>query len=108
MLKNQHNVNEWLILFPYPESYRIALAPVITSIMVVWSLLLAAIMPDGHPVALYPLLSLFPIVSAVHLYLLVNANGLKRLDAFFYALVHVPLSFVVWTFCIMLVNGKSI
>ncbi len=76
--------------------------------MVVWALLLDWLMPAAHPLALYPLLAFFPLVSLLHIYLMFDGRALKRLDALFYALVHIPLSFVVWTFCISLVMGKAI
>ncbi|WP_153912641.1 hypothetical protein [Shewanella sp. TC10] len=94
-------------MFPYPEQYRLAAPPLTTSFMVFWALFSHSIFADASPFALYPLLSLFPLVLIGHVYLIWNAQGMSRLDQGFYALVHVPLAFVVWTFTIMHVNGTA-
>ncbi|WP_345880934.1 hypothetical protein [Shewanella algae] len=94
-------------MFPYPEQYRLALPPLITAFMVLWSLLTRPLLGDASPFALYPLLLLFPLVLGLHLHLIWQAAGLRRLDQAFYALVHSILAFVVWTFCIMHVGGHS-
>ncbi|AEG12642.1 hypothetical protein Sbal183_0888 [Shewanella baltica OS183] len=94
-------------MFPYPEQYRIATPPLTTAVMVAWALLSHSLFSDASPVALYPLLALFPLVIGLHLYLILLAKGMGRLDQFFYALVHIPLAFVVWTFTIMHVNGNA-
>lgn len=94
-------------MFPYPEQYRIATPPLTTAIMVGWALLSHSLFADASPVALYPLLTLFPLVIGMHLYLIWFARGMGRLDQCFYALVHIPLAFVVWTFTIMHVNGHA-
>jgi len=94
-------------MFPYPEQYRLALPPLITAFMVLWSLLTRPLLGDASPFALYPLLLLFPLVLGLHLHLIWEAAGLRRLDQAFYALVHGILAFVVWTFCIMHVGGHS-
>lgn len=95
-------------MFPYPEQYRIATPPITTALMVAWSLLCHALLPDNSIFALYPLFTLFPFVVFSHLYLIYLSAGMSRLDQSFYALVHIPLAFVVWTFCIMLLTGKGI
>ncbi|QDE29933.1 MULTISPECIES: hypothetical protein [Shewanella] len=94
-------------MFPYPEQYRVALPPITTGFMVIWAILSHAIFVDASPFALYPLLCLFPAAIGVHLYLILIAKGMSRLDQCFYALVHIPLAFVVWTFTIMHVNGHA-
>ncbi|WP_300476448.1 hypothetical protein [Shewanella sp.] len=94
-------------MFPYPEQYRIATPPLTTAVMVAWALFSHNLFSDASPVALYPLLALFPLVIGLHLYLIWLAKGMGRLDQFFYALVHIPLAFVVWTFTIMHVNGNA-
>jgi hypothetical protein len=94
-------------MYPYPEQYRVALPPMTTALMVVWALISHAIFTDASPFALYPLLALFPLIIATHLYLIWFAKGMSRLDQCFYALVHGSLAFVVWTFTIMHVNGNA-
>ncbi|MDO6620302.1 MULTISPECIES: hypothetical protein [unclassified Shewanella] len=94
-------------MFPYPEQYRLATPPLTTSFMVFWALLSHSIFADASPFALYPLMALFPLVVFSHVFLIWNAQGLSRLDQGFYALVHIPLAFVVWTFTIMHVNGNA-
>ena len=94
-------------MFPYPEHYRIATPPLTTATMVIWAFLSHSLFSDASPVALYPLLALFPLVITIHLYLIWLAKGMGRLDQCFYALVHIPLAFVVWTFTIMHVNGNA-
>ncbi|MFB2685970.1 hypothetical protein ACE02B_12280 [Shewanella mangrovisoli] len=94
-------------MFPYPEQYRIATPPLTTALMVAWALLSHSLLADASPFALYPLFMLFPVVIGLHLYLIWLAKGMSRLDQCFYALVHIPLAFVVWTFTIMHVNGNA-
>ncbi|GGP92309.1 hypothetical protein [Shewanella ulleungensis] len=94
-------------MFPYPEQYRTALPPITTGVMVIWAILSHAIFADASPFALYPLFLLFPAAICAHLYLILLSKGMQRLDQCFYALVHIPLAFVVWTFTIMHVNGHA-
>ncbi|PKG78810.1 hypothetical protein CXF80_11095 [Shewanella sp. Actino-trap-3] len=94
-------------MFPYPDQYRVAMPPMTTAFMVVWALTSHAIFVDASPFSLYPLLVLFPAVIGSHLHLIWLAKGMSRLDQCFYALVHIPLAFVVWTFTIMHVNGHA-
>ncbi|UJF22737.1 hypothetical protein [Shewanella sp. OMA3-2] len=94
-------------MFPYPEQYRTATPPLTTTFMVFWALLSHSLFADASPFALYPLMVLFPFVILFHGYLIWLAKGMSRLDQCFYALVHIPLAFVVWTFTIMLVNGEA-
>ncbi|MCL1142304.1 hypothetical protein [Shewanella gaetbuli] len=94
-------------MFPYPEQYKTATPPITTAVMVFWAFLSHAIFAAQSQFALYPLMLLFPMVVAVHGYLIWTAQGMGRLDQCFYALVHVPLAFVVWTFTIMYVNGNA-
>ncbi|GGP49154.1 hypothetical protein [Shewanella saliphila] len=94
-------------MFPYPEQYRIALPPLTTGFMVIWAILSHTIFADASPFALYPLFLLFIVVVGAHFYLIVMSKGMQRLDQCFYALVHIPLAFVVWTFTIMHVNGHA-
>lgn len=94
-------------MFPYPDQYRIAMPPMTPAFMVAWAIVTHAIFADASPFSLYPLLVLFPAVIATHLYLIWLAKGMSRLDQCFYALVHIPLAFVVWTFTIMHVNGNA-
>ncbi|MFQ6370796.1 hypothetical protein [Shewanella sp. YIC-542] len=95
------------MLFPYPEQYRLALPPITTAVMVGWSLLGRALFGDGNTFILGVLLALFPLVIGLHLYLIWDAGGLKRLDQAFYGFIHSILAFVVWTFCIMHLAGNS-
>jgi hypothetical protein len=94
-------------MFPYPDQYRTATPPITTIFMVFWALLSHSIFADASPFALYPLILLFPLVIMSHGYLIWQAPGMSRLDQCFYALVHIPLAFVVWTFTIMHVNGNA-
>jgi len=94
-------------MFPYPEQYRTATPPITTAFMVFWALISHSIFADASPFALYPLMMLFPLVIISHGYLIWLAQGMTRLDQCFYALVHIPLAFVVWTFTIMHVNGNA-
>lgn len=94
-------------MFPYPEQYRIALPPLTTGFMVIWAILSHTIFADASPFALYPLFLLFIVVVGAHFYLIIMSKGMQRLDQCFYALVHIPLAFVVWTFTIMHVNGHA-
>ncbi|AZG72014.1 hypothetical protein [Shewanella livingstonensis] len=94
-------------MFPYPDQYRVAIPPITTAFMVAWALISHAVFADASPFSLYPLLGLFPAVIGAHLYLIWLAKGMSRLDQCFYALVHIPLAFVVWTFTIMHVNGHA-
>ena len=63
-------------MFPYPEQYRIATPPLTTATMVVWALLSHSLFSDASPVALYPLLVLFPLVITILLYLIWLAKGM--------------------------------
>lgn len=94
-------------MFPYPVQYQLAAPPLTTAFMVLWALLSRAILGDANPFSLYPLMLLFPAIIGLHVYLIWLESGMKRLDQFFYGLVHIPLAFVVWTFCIMHVNGNG-
>ncbi len=60
-------------MFPYPEQYRLALPPLITAFMVLWSLLTRPLLGDASPFALYPLLLLFPLALGLHLHLIWQA-----------------------------------
>ncbi|WP_372871400.1 hypothetical protein [Shewanella sp.] len=88
-------------MFPYPEQYKNALPPLVTALIAVWAILGRAIAGLGSPVFYYPLLMMYPLILVCHLWLIWHAQGLKRLDQGFYALVHGALAFVVWTFAIM-------
>ncbi|MBV7314155.1 hypothetical protein [Shewanella sp. NIFS-20-20] len=99
---------------PYPESYRLAIPPLTSLFMVVWALLtplwqwLSPADVAGHyPWFLYPLFASFAIAVLGHGYLIVLSPGLKRLDQAFYALVHLPLAFVIWIFAIMQMLGRG-
>ncbi|WOT05678.1 hypothetical protein [Shewanella youngdeokensis] len=94
-------------MFPYPEHYRVAAPPIITASMVVWSLLSRLVFGDASSFSLYPLLTLFPLVLFIHFMLIWEGKSIGRLDHAFYALIHGALAFVVWTFCIMHVNGRG-
>ncbi|MGI2258774.1 hypothetical protein [Shewanella sp. GXUN23E] len=94
-------------MFPYPDAYRQMLPPLTTVAMIMWAIPAALIFPDGSAMANYPLFMLFALVLVEHLYLIWQAQGMSRLDQCFYALVHCPLAFVVWTFSIMHVGGKG-
>ncbi|QLE84275.1 MULTISPECIES: hypothetical protein [Shewanella] len=95
-------------MFPYPEQYRLAAPPLITAFMVLWTLITRPLLGDASPFALYPLFMLFPLVILLHLQLIWHAkDGMDRLDQATYALIHLCLSFVVWTFAIMNSNGTA-
>ncbi|WP_299797467.1 hypothetical protein [uncultured Shewanella sp.] len=94
-------------MFPYPEQYRQAIPPLITAFMVFWSLLSRFIFGDSSNIAFYPLFILFPIVTLLHGQLIWQARGMERLDQSVYAFIHLSLSFVVWTFSLMHVNGSG-
>ncbi|QSX34240.1 hypothetical protein JYB87_03035 [Shewanella avicenniae] len=95
-------------MFPYPEHYRLAAPPVLTFFMVMWSLLGHWLIGDGNWLVIFVLGVLFPIIMLLHLHLVFITEGMKRLDQAFYGLIHCTLAFVVWTFCFMLISGKSI
>lgn len=95
-------------MFPYPEHYRAAAPPMLTFIMVMWSLLGHWVIGDGNAVVAVVLAILFPLIFIMHLHLVFIAEGMKRLDHAFYGLIHCTLSFVVWTFCFMLISGNGI
>lgn len=94
-------------MFPYPDTYRLMAPPLTTVTMVLWAIIAALLFAPGSAFANYPLFLLFPLILIQHLYLIWHAHGMGRLDQFFYALVHGPLAFVVWTFAIMHVGGKG-
>lgn len=94
-------------MFPYPEHFKYAAPPVATSIMVVWALLSQLVLPPGSLIGLVPLFFLFPGIIVIHILLIWDAQGMKRLDQCFYSLIHGPLAFVVWTFTIMHVGGNG-
>ncbi|QYJ75987.1 MULTISPECIES: hypothetical protein [Shewanella] len=88
-------------MFPYPDQYRNAIPPLMTGFIVLWALVGRAIAGLGSPVFYYPLLAMYPLILAAHVWLIWHARGMRRLDQGFYALVHCTLAFVVWTFAIM-------
>ena len=95
-------------MFPYPDHYRVAAPPVITFMMVMWSFIGHWLIGDGNVLVVAVLGALYPIIFFMHLHLVFIAEGMKRLDQAFYGLIHCTLAFVVWTFCFMLISGKSI
>jgi len=99
-------------MFPYPPHYRLALPPLLTTSMVVWSLLSRLIFGDelmlaDHAVGFFPLFMLFPLILLLHGQLIWESHGMDRLDQATYALIHICLSFVVWTFSLMYINGNA-
>lgn len=91
----------------YPTQVRIGSAPAVTIFMVIIAIVGRAVMP-GAPVFMWPLYATLPIVALLHLYLLIDDESMNKLDATFYALVHLPLAFVVWTFSIMFATGSDL
>ncbi|ABO22656.1 hypothetical protein SHLO109777_09680 [Shewanella loihica] len=94
-------------MFPYPEQYRLAAPPLVTALMVLWSIVSRALFGDDSAIAFYPLFMLFPLNILLHGKLIWQAKGIERLDQSIYAFIHLSLAFVVWTFAIMHVNGHS-
>ncbi|BAJ03559.1 hypothetical protein [Shewanella violacea] len=94
------------------EQSRHIVPPMLTGLMVLWALLSQLLYSDthfslSHAVSFYPVLVLFPMVVLVHGHLIWQARGMERLDQAVYALIHSLLSFVIWTFSLMHVNGNS-
>lgn len=77
-------------MFPYPEQYRIATPPLTTAFMVAWALFSHSLFSDANPVALYPLLALFPLVIGLHLYLILLAKGMGATRSVFLCLSAYP------------------
>ncbi|GGJ00553.1 hypothetical protein GCM10007978_42790 [Shewanella hanedai] len=94
-------------MFPYPEQYRQAAPPLLTAFMVFWSLLSKLLLGDSSSIAFYPLFALFPLVILLHGKLIWQSRGMEMLDQSVYAFIHIALSFVVWTFSLMHVNGNG-
>ncbi|MGL4474007.1 MAG: hypothetical protein ACRCT7_06050 [Shewanella sp.] len=98
---------------PYPESYRLAVPPLCSLFMVVWALLtpvwqwLSVAEAGAFAWYLYPLFATFAVSVLGHGYLILLSPGIKRLDQAFYALVHLPLAFVIWIFAIMQMSGRG-
>ncbi len=95
-------------MFPYPEHYQLAAPPLVTALMVIWSLLSRLILGDASAIAFYPLFMLFPLVLLLHGHLIWAAKGMEKLDQSIYAFIHLSLAFVAWTFAIMHINGHSL
>ncbi|MBY5993551.1 hypothetical protein KUV81_15670 [Ferrimonas balearica] len=91
----------------YPVHYRIGAAPLITAAMVVLALLGRLLLP-GSALVVWPLFAAMPLICLLHLYLLLDDDAMGKLDALFYALVHLPLAFVVWTFSLIHATGDSL
>ncbi|SHI23000.1 hypothetical protein [Ferrimonas marina] len=91
----------------YPNHFRIGAAPVVTMAMVVVAIIGRMVLP-GASFFMWPLFASLPLVLALHIYLLVDDNTMSRLDALFYALVHLPLAFVIWTFSVIYANGGNL
>ncbi|GAA5192236.1 hypothetical protein [Ferrimonas gelatinilytica] len=91
----------------YPNHYRIGAAPAVTVAMVLLAIVARAILP-GAAIFIWPLFATLPLVLILHLYLLIDDDTMSRLDAFFYALVHLPLAFVIWTFSLIYANGGNL
>ncbi|BDM63301.1 hypothetical protein NFHSH190041_07530 [Shewanella sp. NFH-SH190041] len=91
------------MLFPYPESYKLALPPLTTTLMVIATLITVPF--NVGEIIYYPIIALFALVVLEHLYLIWDNGGISRLEQVFYALIHCPLAFVIWTFCLMHING---
>ncbi len=94
-------------MFPYPEQYRQVAPPIMTGFMVIWSLLSRLLLGESSDIAFYPLFILFPVIALLHAQLIWQAKGMERLDQAVYAFIHLSLSFVVWTFSLMHVNGSG-
>ncbi|WP_028117736.1 hypothetical protein [Ferrimonas senticii] len=90
----------------YPNQIKIGAAPALTLVMVALALL-GRLLPPSNLI-LWPLMATLPLIALVHLWLMVDDEVMDRLDAFFYALVHLPLAFVVWTFSIVFASGSNI
>lgn len=45
-------------MFPYPEQYRLAAPPLVTALMVLWSIVSRALFGDDSAIAFYPLFML--------------------------------------------------
>ncbi|MBY6188174.1 hypothetical protein KUV89_16265 [Marinobacter hydrocarbonoclasticus] len=91
----------------YPVHYRIGAAPLITAAMVLVALLGRLALP-GSALVVWPLVAALPVICLLHLYLIIDDEAMNKLDALFYALVHLPLAFVVWTFCLIHASGGSL
>ncbi len=91
----------------YPVHYRIGAAPLITAAMVALALIGRLILP-GSALVLWPLYAAMPVIVLLHLYLIIDDQSMVKLDALFYALVHLPLAFVVWTFCLIHATGGAL
>ncbi|WP_076416681.1 hypothetical protein [Shewanella sp. UCD-KL12] len=100
-------------MFANPEQHRHAMPPLITGLMVIWALIARLLFAESHlslahALSFYPLFAFFPLVILLHTKMIWQAgDGMERLDQMVYALIHCLLSFVVWTFALMLVNGNS-
>ncbi|GAA4900023.1 hypothetical protein [Ferrimonas pelagia] len=91
----------------YPSHYRIGAAPVVTLAMVVIAILSRALLP-GSALFTWPLMATLPLVLVLHMLLLFDEGSMTKMDAFFYALIHLPLAFVIWTFALVYANGGDL
>ncbi|QIZ78760.1 hypothetical protein HER31_00140 [Ferrimonas lipolytica] len=91
----------------YPNQVRIGAAPIVTIMMVFIAILGRTIWP-GSPLFMWPLYAALPLVALLHILLVLDDSSMSRLDSMFYALVHIPLAFVVWTFSILFANGSNV
>lgn len=94
------------------EQSQHAAPPILTGLMVFWALMSRLLFGDthfglSHAFGFYPLFMLFPLVVLLHGRLVWNARGMERLDQAAYGFIHSLLSFVIWTFSLMHVNGNG-
>ncbi len=84
---------------------RLGAAPAITLLMMPLALLSHWL---NHNPLLYGLLYLtLPCVAFIHLLLLFDEQALPRIDSLFYALVHLPMAFVVWVFALLFATNAT-
>ncbi|WP_298442288.1 hypothetical protein [uncultured Ferrimonas sp.] len=91
----------------YPSQVRIGAAPAVTILMVLIAITARLFWP-GAPLFMWPLYAALPLVALLHILLMLDERSMTKLDALFYALVHLPLAFVVWTFAILFANGSDL
>ncbi len=74
-------------------------------VLIAWTAVVAPFSKYGDLWAIYPALLVLPITLILHIWLVVISR--PRIRAVSYALVHLPMQFLVWLGCLMLIGKDS-
>jgi hypothetical protein len=88
------------------ENISIRLAPILfTLLLIVWTVLVSPYSKYGDNWAIYPALSILPIVLLWHVYLCVSQH--PRSAFIIYALIHMIILLAIWLICLMKISKDA-